>query len=92
MNDYVSKRAGRKDPVSQRPARPRAGRKPKLLRGFIVAALAVAAVPAAAQATAPGRNGRIAYPRYSKDGNRERIETVRPNGRGAMTLTDPRNG
>src|SRR6266496_232994 len=73
--------------IGTRPAHRRVGRKVGRLGGLLVAAAVAVTVAAPAQATAPGRKGRIASPRYSKDGNRERIETVRPNGNGLRKLT-----
>jgi Tol biopolymer transport system component len=76
--------------IGRRSARRRVGSKSKLFGGFLVAALAVAAAAAPAQATAPGRNGRIAYSHFGKSFRLARIRTVRPDGGGVKTLTHAR--
>ena len=76
--------------ITGRPARRRVGGKSKLIGGLLLAALTAGTVASPAQATAPGRNGRIAYSHFGKSFRFARIRTVRPNGGGVVTLTHAR--
>lgn len=67
------------------------GRKPALVTVVLTAIVSVAA--GSATATAPGKNGRIAFRRYlDVDKTRSAIFTANPDGKGVRQVTHPRAG